>query len=140
MENASKALIIAGAILLAILIIALGMRIFGNANLDVNMDPQKARAFNAEFEGHFGKKRSGSDARALYDAVAAHNRTAEDESLKITVKLPTATTGAGVDTGSKPTTNYSGDKLLKGKVYDITGSNYDSKSGYLTEITIANAS
>ena len=38
MENASKALIIAGAILLAILIIALGVFIFNKAKSATNMD------------------------------------------------------------------------------------------------------
>ena len=38
MENASKALIIAGAILLAILIIALGVFIFSKAKSATNMD------------------------------------------------------------------------------------------------------
>ena len=45
MENASKALIIAGAIILSILIIALGMYIYQQASgaaQGTNLDPQKS--------------------------------------------------------------------------------------------------
>ena len=52
MENASKALIIAGAILLAILIIGLGMFIYNQAadTLDgAQLDGQKVDSYNREF-------------------------------------------------------------------------------------------
>ena len=54
MENASKALLIAGAILLAILIIAIGMFIYNSAQSTINnsmqsMSTQEVQAFNNEF-------------------------------------------------------------------------------------------
>ena len=71
MENASKALIIAGAILLSILIIGLGMFIYqqaAGAMNGANLDPQKANAYNQEFLNYQGTI-SGANARALYNTL-----------------------------------------------------------------------
>ena len=60
MENASKALIIAGAILLAILIIGLGMLIYSRSSgaLDTStIDQQKVQAYNSPYEQYFGTRR-----------------------------------------------------------------------------------
>ena len=71
MENASKALIIAGAILLSILIIALGMRVYNSANAAVagaDLSDTEVQAFNAKFESYDGTQK-GSSVRALISAV-----------------------------------------------------------------------
>ena len=68
MENASKALIIAGAILLAILIIGLGIFIYrqaANTVSDTGMDQLAIQQFN----GHM----SGTTAKALIDTINANN-------------------------------------------------------------------
>ena len=59
MENASKALIIAGAILLSILIIAIGMFIYNSAQSTINdsmtsFSTQEIEAFNNNFESYKG--------------------------------------------------------------------------------------
>ena len=51
MENASKALIIAGAILLSILLISLGILVYNNAKgtvSDSNLDYEEAQKFNTK--------------------------------------------------------------------------------------------
>ena len=61
MENASKALIIAGAILISILIIGLGVFIYNQAANTVgkaNLGSQEAQAQNQQFEAYFGDKKS----------------------------------------------------------------------------------
>ena len=71
MENASKALIIAGAILLAILIIGLGVFIFQKAKSATNMDDldsQAVEAHNSTFQNYEGTI-NGPQAKALIDAV-----------------------------------------------------------------------
>ncbi len=78
MENASKALIIAGAILLAILIIGLGVFIYNqaaNTVSDTGMDQIAVRQFNAQFEPYIMNNASGATAMALYDTVNAYNAT-----------------------------------------------------------------
>lgn len=129
MENASKALIIAGAILLAILIIGLGMVVYSRAKgaLDTStIDQQKVQAYNSPYEEYFGDRMSGSQVRALIDTVRSHNNaTASDDSLCITVN-------------SKKTSadlNSLKSAVKSGKQYTVKGSAYDSNTGYLTEIT-----
>lgn len=79
MENASKALIIAGAILLAILIIGLGIIIFSQAQDtigSVNMDEQEILAFNNKFLPYQGDNIRGSQVNALAQAVLTNNQSA----------------------------------------------------------------
>ena len=86
MENASKALIIAGAILLSILIIGLGMFIYqqaAGAMEGVNMNSQEVQAYNSQFLNYEGQ-RNGASVRALCDLVRNHNNSnANDTSLQI---------------------------------------------------------
>lgn len=80
MENASKALIIAGAILLAILIIALGVFIFNKAKSATNMDDlsnQQVEAHNSTFQNYEGTI-NGTQAKALIDAVRNNNQSMPD--------------------------------------------------------------
>ena len=81
MENASKALIIAGAILLAILIIGLGMFIYNQAadTLDgAQLDGQKVDSYNREFLQYEGTKK-GTQVQALCDLVKTHNLGKTDD-------------------------------------------------------------
>ena len=69
MENASKALIIAGAILLAILIISLGILIYNQASGVVNnnaMSEVETQNFNQKFTQYEGNSVRGTTVRALY--------------------------------------------------------------------------
>ena len=82
MENASKALIIAGAILLSILIIGLGMMVFNNAKDAIsgaNLDDSKVAAINSKFENYLGPKVKGSNVKSLCDLVKNNNLAADDE-------------------------------------------------------------
>lgn len=78
MENASKALIIAGAILISILIIGLGVAIYQSASGTVkkaNFNSQEAMAQNSQFEGYYGDAKAASDVKALCSAVRNNNIT-----------------------------------------------------------------
>ena len=89
MENGSKALIIAGAILLAILIIGLGVYIYNQASntvSDTGMDQIAIRQFNAQFEPYIMDNASGSIALALYDTVLVNNNTATPDKI-VTLNL-----------------------------------------------------
>ena len=90
MENASKALIIAGAILLAILIIGLGVYIYRQAAgvIDTGtMDQLVVSQFNAQFEPYLGNNVSGSNVKQLIKIINASNRAKED--LPVTFKVDT---------------------------------------------------
>lgn len=88
MENASKALIIAGAILLSILIISLGILIFSQAQDTinaVNMNEQEILAFNNKFTPYEGDSIRGSQVNALLQAVVSSNQSVNDNG-EITTK------------------------------------------------------
>lgn len=87
MENASKALLIAGAILLCILIIAIGMYIYNNAESTIkssvtSMSTQEINAFNSEFTAYEGAQ-TGSNVKALIGRLIANSDTYKDETAKI---------------------------------------------------------
>ncbi len=76
MENASKALLIAGAILLAILIISLGLMAYQQAKNSAgsaNLSKTEIEVFNSQWENYLGKNKTAAEVRALYSAVIAHN-------------------------------------------------------------------
>lgn len=139
MENASKALIIAGAILLSILIIGLGMMIFQKAQgamEGAGLDTEKVNAYNSKFEDYEGTC-SGTNARALCDLVRSHNNANVDD---VSRQILIATSGeprktAGEDAVTTETINTVKTSLKAGKTYTVT-LGYDTKSGYVVGITI----
>ena len=141
MENASKALIIAGAILLSILIIGLGMYIYQQANSatsGTNLDPQKANAYNAEFLQYEGT-RSDTDTKALVNIIKNHNRVnVDDPTRQISVRYGTApenTTVEPVESLDDVVMPPSG-AIKSGYTYKITFTY--SKGGYITNCCIIN--
>ena len=76
MENASKALIIAGAILLSILIISLGIVIWRQAADVINstsMSDMEKETFNAKFEQYQGESVRGANVNALLQQMITSN-------------------------------------------------------------------
>ena len=76
MENASKALIIAGAILLSILIISLGIMVYNNSKNAVgsaNLSKQEIATFNSEWESYRGANKTAGEVSTMIGAVIANN-------------------------------------------------------------------
>lgn len=121
MENASKALIIAGAILLAILIISLGIMIYNQASGVVNnnaMSEVDITTFNQKFEQYVGDKVRGANVIALISAVKSNNEVnSGDESKQVKLKGKTESSEIGT-----------------GKTYKVSITNYEN--GLVSEITI----
>ena len=102
MENASKALIIAGAILLSILIISLGIMVYNNAKNTVgsaNLNKQEIQTFNSQWENYEGTKKTASEIRTLYQAIissnAAEKTAGTNRFITITGNETTACPAAG---------------------------------------------
>ena len=79
MENASKALLIAGAVLIVILLIAMGMKIFRSQDdmadqVETNVQTTEMLTFNNKFYKYAGKQK-GTQVKALINDVIAHNAT-----------------------------------------------------------------
>ena len=126
MENASKALIIAGAILLAILIISLGILIYNQASsvvTDNSMDEVAISTFNNKFTNYAGSQR-GSTVRALVQQVNASNAAKENASRQIT--LSGVSDISSIDTGAMYTVKIE---------YSTSGSN----NGLVNKITVSNS-
>ena len=90
MENASKALIIAGAILLAILLITLGIYIFQQAQSTVNnngMSQAEIQSFNSQFTKYEGESVKGSSVKSLIQEVIVNNAQDESGERQITVSF-----------------------------------------------------
>lgn len=83
MENASKALIMAGSILIAIIIISLGVLIFKNmansATNNTTLDRQEIARFNSQISPYLGKNVSGSKVNELIQLVRTINQKAKVE-------------------------------------------------------------
>ncbi len=87
MENASKALLIAGAILLCILIIAIGMFIYNSAQSTItdsmtSLSTQEIDAFNNQFTSYEGAQ-TGSQVKALMGRLIGNADTYRDEPTKV---------------------------------------------------------
>ncbi len=133
MENASKALIIAGAILLSILIIALGVFVFNQAKSSIGntgLSDQEVAAFNSKWESYEGTQ-LGSSVRSLVTQVNNYNRTVNDGRY-ITIR---ENNSAFVDTAPDSTgDNYKKTTYNAGKSYKISF-NY-TKGGLICNISI----
>ena len=140
MENASKALIIAGAILLSIAIIGVGMFVFNSVS---DLTAEQANAYNQEFTNYNGKQR-GTQVKQLCDKVSSHNRNALDASELIAITnedlsentdfpAPTAEDAEGTTTAE---INQFKAGILSGKTYNVTFA-YDPDSGLVTKVGIS---
>ncbi len=87
MENASKALLIAGAVLVVILIIGVGMLIYTSATGAIQegvnrMSVQEQNMFNQQFEQYVGSRINGSNVRALLQNIRNSNNQNADVPTK----------------------------------------------------------
>ena len=90
MENASKALIIAGAILLSILIIAIGMYIYTSSHNSISeagsqISEQEKTSFNQQWNTYEGAQ-GGNNVKALLQKVIGNcNTNAQEEQRLVDV-------------------------------------------------------
>lgn len=145
MENASKALLIAGAILLVIAIIGIGMAIFGQAQgvLDTGanqIDALAVQTHNSMFDAYIDKTVKGKNIKELATKLASYNPGA-DTNYQVTMTLTGAsetdvvlvnTTGlvAGTDGKTNLSTN-----ITSTYNYEVTG-DYDVGTGIITKIYV----
>ena len=90
MENASKALLIAGGVLITLIIITMFIMMFNNiSNIQKEQEEQTKLEqivdFNAEFEAYNKKVMYGTDVITLINKVVENNKKHDD--YKITVTL-----------------------------------------------------
>ena len=118
MENATKALIIAGAILISILIIALGVMVYNNASSSVSnsdMTSTEIETFNQKFLQYLSDNMSASEVSSLITAVQASNEaeysSGSNRYIKLTVQQYVNNTNTTNVYGSN--VNYIGTNSVK---------------------------
>ena len=143
MENASKALIIAGAILLAIAIIGVGMLVFSNARdaiSDTGMTQEQVAVYNQTFTNYQGTQR-GSNVKTMCNTIVTHNLTAEDASEKVQVIFGSnagdvdASAVNEANTTTQHINDIRDDDIKSGVSYEISFG-YDSTSAKITTVYI----
>ena len=88
MENATKALLIAAAVLIAILIITLGLVVYNNSANTVNqanLSSQEIQAQNEKFTRYNGNNKRGSEVNSLLQTALNYNLNTTDDGNKVTV-------------------------------------------------------
>lgn len=130
MENATKALIIAAAILIAIVLISLGVFVLGQGtNLvqeNSDLTPTEVMMFNSKFEAYFGKNVSGTKVKQLIKFVNQYNKTAEKD-RHVDLK----------DDKNQDLTEAS--EASASKSYNVEGNGDQTGSGLITKITVTEA-
>ncbi len=140
MENASKALIIAGAILISIVIISLGVMIVSNVMDTIrgaNVSEQEREAYNQIFVSYEGT-RSGTQVRALCDKVLSHNQGYPDDfsrHIQLLEKDASSTTAAPTAAVTAKEISDIKAKIKAGSTYTVT-IGYDQNSGYVVAVGI----
>ena len=91
MENATKALLIAGSILIAILLIAIGMRVFSSTSgttdsVESTMSSTEIATFNNKFTQYVGT-RNKAQVMALLNVAISNNATIPAHKVTINGKM-----------------------------------------------------
>ena len=145
MENASKALLIAGAILLVIAIIGIGMAIFNQAQGVIDrggqqIDTLAVQAHNSMFDSYMDKVVKGKTVKDLCAKIASYNQNA-DVDYQVTITLEgageaadtTLVDASGLVAAEGSSTNVS--QLGANKNFLVTG-DMDAATGLYTKIFI----
>ena len=119
MENASKALIIAGSVLIAILLISLGLFIFKSTSGATDQTQKlgetlEVQQFNSQFLKYCGDSVKGSQVRTLCEVIIAHNANSDN---KVSININNSTTNAP-------------DIISNHRDNIITSKNYEVKAKY----------
>lgn len=141
MENATKALLIAAAVLVAILIISLGLVVYNMAaetvNNSANLSQQEIQTFNEQFTQYQGDNVRGSNVNALLKTALNNNITKSQEgkkAMKVKVTLEGTVVLAGED-GSETSLSKRADAS---KMYKVQV-DQDGEGGLVHSITITKA-
>lgn len=136
MENATKALLIAAAVLIAILIISLGLVVYNSSAETVNqanLSQQEVQAANEKFTRYNGQHKRGSEVNAMLNTVLSANsdaRAAGEENKEVTVD----SNGGGFDIQVGQTSITA--QADTSKLYTITVNYSDLRGGLVESILV----
>lgn len=142
MENASKALLIAGAVLIVIVLISVGMAIVGSATSVTDQvgdttATQTVTAFNKAFDSYAGSQR-GSAVKTLLQTISTSNATNSSTSghvINVTITDSQANNVNLSSTNNSTAILKAGANIVTSAKYTVTMATVDAE-GYITSITI----
>ena len=143
MDNASKALIIAGSILVTILVISLGVLVFNQMAPKVreqaNLDDQERTAFNSIIKPYLGNSVSGSQVNVLIQKIISIDNKAiaeSDNARRASIYKNSVSDSNAIIMLKSGATTISGtkQKVPTNTYYEVTGT-YDS-NGLITTILV----
>ena len=142
MENATKALMIAGAVLIAILIIGVGMLIYNSAQGSIEgatskISQQQLELFNNEFVQYEGK-RSGSQVKAMMSSIINNNNQYGETGDNVPEKVIQVTGGGKTNATSSTDLTSIRASIIAGKQYNVKLEN--NEQGYVHTVTIEDLS
>lgn len=128
MENASKALLISASILIVILLIAMGVKVFNSTSgttdqVEGTMSSTEITQFNSKFTAYIGSGKTAAQVKALANVVIANNATNPTHKVEI-----------NGENDATAITNYVASLSGRYTVSIPTGAYVD---GYITKITIS---
>lgn len=125
MENATKALLIAAAVLVVILVISLALVIYTKSAESVNnagdLSEYEIHQFNEKFTKYQGENVSGSDVNAMVQTVVNHNNAEAREGGSNFVSVTGAVTVAGSAITAMPTKLNAGNRYSVAITLDADG-------------------
>lgn len=127
MENAAKALIIAGAVLIAIALISLGVYIISSQKGTIETsknaaDTLEVTTFNSTFLKYVGSRKKGSEVKSLLIDIQTNNSRNPSRTI-------------GVEYGDIKEVSDIQTAISAGKSYNVSAVGYDS-NGYVNSIII----
>ena len=140
MENATKALMIAAAVLVAIIIITLGLTIVRQGQEAVtgaDLSEAEATEFNSKFTGYEGSNVSTAQVNALLNTVFSHNKneleSGDERFVSVTV---TSNASASIgDTTSAQVASRTTVPRVTGSGYYTVTCNYNGRIINLITVT-----
>jgi len=137
MENATKALLIAASVLIVILLIAFGMRIFNSTSgtgeqVEGVMQTTEVTMFNNKFMSYIGTGKSKNDVISLLNLVSASNATSN---RTISVDISNINSNIANTIGAKINAISKLDSSKKFYAFIPYNTGID-KNGYIVQITI----
>jgi len=142
MENATKALLIAAAVLVAILIISLGLVVYNMASetIDsVNFSGQEITAFNDKFEQYEGSNVRGSEVNAMLKTVLSSNMQSQADGLDPNAtnhpKFVEVTIEGETDTLQADETSLAGLEADTSRMYQVV-CDRDADTGFINSIEV----
>ena len=127
MENVSKALLIAGSLLIVILLIAMGVKIFNSTqgtteSVETTMNTTEIAIFNSKFTSYLGNNKSKNDVISLVNQIIASNSNTNTNNREVIISINIGNTSKTI--GGNSTMMNAANNLSNTNKYEISINSY----------------